>query len=390
MSEAMRPRRHRPVREGDRARITAKPGWSGVRELLGEAVTALPPGYFALVMATGIVSISARLHGLVAVAGALFWINLAAYGTLVLFTAARLNCCLPRVARELTRHVSGPGFFTTVAGTAILGSQLVTLRGAMTAACGFWLVGLLLWLFLTYTFFCAVMVREPKPTLEEGLHGGWLVTVVSTQSIAVLGVLLAPSRSTGSAPWLFFAATMWLAGCALYLWIISLIFYRLLFFTLTPREFTPPYWVNTGAMAITTLAGALLILAAPRWQFLQEVLPFLKGFTLLFWATSTWWIPLLALLEIWRHVDRRYPIRYTPDYWDIVFPLGMYSTCTYQLAKALALPFLLSISRPFLYLALLLWIIVSVGLIRHLWRALTARLAQPEGDRPLPEASLDP
>src|SRR5205085_2942234 len=30
-----------------------------------------------------------------------------------------------------------------------------------------------------------------------------------------------------------------------------------------------PYWINMGALAISTLAGARLILAAPTWSFLN-------------------------------------------------------------------------------------------------------------------------
>lgn len=74
------------------------------------------------------------------------------------------------------------------------------------------------------------------------------------------------------------------------------IFYRFTFFSLTPQALTPPYWINMGAMAITTLAGSTLILDVPGWAFMQEILPFLKGLTLFFWATATWWIPLLFIL----------------------------------------------------------------------------------------------
>jgi tellurite resistance protein TehA-like permease len=350
-----------------------------LRNAVGRAAKELYPGYFALVMATGIMSIAARLHGLVGVAWALFALNLAAYGVLVLLTTVRVVHYLPRVARELTRHASGPGFFTTVAGTCIVGSQLVILLGAVAAAVAFWLASILLWLLLTYTFFTAVMVHEPKPTLEEGLHGGWLVTVVSTQSISVLGTLLALALARTDGRLLFLTLGFYLLGCALYLLIISLIFYRLLFFTLTPQEFTPPYWINMGAIAITTLAGALLILATPHWRFLGEIVPFLKGFTLFFWAVSTWWIPLLALLEIWRHLYKRYPIRYTPDYWDIVFPLGMYSTGTYELARALGLPFLLPVSRALFYPALLLWCLVSMGLLRRIGKGLSGVVRDGSG-----------
>ena len=41
----------------------------------------------------------------------------------------------------------------------------------------------------------------------------------------------------------------------LYIWLIALIFYRIMFLPLTPADLTPPYWINMGAMAISTLGG---------------------------------------------------------------------------------------------------------------------------------------
>ena len=76
---------------------------------------------------------------------------------------------------------------------------------------------------------------------------------------------------------LFFALCMYLLGAMLYLTIITLIFYRFTFLTLTVDQLTPPYWINMGAVAITTLAGASLLLQADRWPFLVMLRPFLTG-----------------------------------------------------------------------------------------------------------------
>ena len=123
-----------------------------------------------------------------------------------------------------------------------------------------------------------------------------------------------------------------------------------------------------GAVAITTLAGARLIIAAPGWPLLNEVVPFLKGFTLFFWAAATWWIPLLLALGFWRHVYKRFPLKYDPQYWGMVFPFGMYTVCTFQLANAIDFSQLLVIPRYFIYLALAGWTAVSLGLITTLVR----------------------
>jgi tellurite resistance protein TehA-like permease len=107
------------------------------------------------------------------------------------------------------------------------------------------------------------------------------------------------------------------------------------------------------------------------------VLPFLTGFTLFFWATATWWIPLLVILGDWRHVVKRVPLVYHPVYWAIVFPLGMYTAATYQLAHALDLPFLLVIPRWFVYVALAAWLLVCAGMLARLGSVLVAPAKAP-------------
>jgi tellurite resistance protein TehA-like permease len=125
----------------------------------------------------------------------------------------------------------------------------------------------------------------------------------------------------------------------------------------------PPYWINMGAMAISTLAGATLIQSVDLAPFLQEILPFIKGFTLFFWATATWWIPMLLILGFWRHVYKKFALKYDPLYWGAVFPLGMYSVSTQQLFHALHISFLSWLPRVFAYVALGAWIVTFIGFL---------------------------
>ena len=344
---------------------------------IGQAAAHLFPGYFALVMATGIVSVAAHLLGMPVIAWTLLGVNGAAYAVLWLLTLIRLVFYLPQLLADLTSHARGPGFFTPVAGTCVLGSQLIIVAGHYSTAMLLWLLGLLLWLLIMYTFFTAVTVREENPGLESGLNGAWLIAIVATQSVSILGTLLAsqPLFAGRQAMLLFFTLSMYLIGCMLYLLIITLIFYRFTFKVLTSAALTPPYWINMGAVAITTLAGATLMLNASQMAFLTEILPFLKGFTLFFWAAGTWWIPLLFILGAWRHLYKRYPFTYDPQYWGMIFPLGMYTTCTFQLAKAIDLPFLLIIPRYFIYIALIAWVVTFVGMLFSLGRSLICTLA---------------
>lgn len=329
-------------------------------------VATMHPAYFALVMATGIVSIACHLLGFAFLARALFWANILFFVVLWALTAVRMLKFRDRVVADVLHHGRAVGFFTTVAATCVLGSQCLLIGGARQAAMAFWIAGVVLWAVVTYTVFTALTVTAEKPQLAEGINGGWLVAVVAAQSVCVLGSQLAIGMEANAEPVLFFCLSMWLGGGMLYVWIISLIFYRYTFFVMPPSDLAPPYWINMGSVAISTLAGTALIAAAPKSPAIQELLPFVKGATVLFWATATWWIPMLVILGVWRHVYRRFPLRYDPLYWGAVFPLGMYTVCTFRLAEVIPAPFLSAIPGAFIYVALGAWSLTMGGLLRQL------------------------
>jgi tellurite resistance protein TehA-like permease len=340
----------------------------------------LPPVYFALVMATGIVSIAAHTLGHAAVAWLLLGINVVAYLVLWILTLGRLIRFFPRVMADLADHNRGPGFFTLVAGTSVLGRQLNLVTGALALPIGLWFLAVLLWIVLCYAFLASVTVRAAKPLLATGLNGGWLIIIVATQSISITGILVAREFGGWTEVVLFFSLATFLLGLALYGVIISLIFYRFTFIPMQANALTPPYWINMGALAITTLAGATLIMSAPEWSLLQELLPFLKGATLLAWTVGTWWIPLLLVLGGWRHLLKHVRLVYDPQYWGLVFPLGMYTVCTYSLAQAMGLPFLLPVPRYFVYVAYVAWAAAFLGLLHHLIGGLRGGVARARGN----------
>ena len=334
---------------------------------LRHATASLSPGYFSMVMATGILSLAAHLIGIPVLPKALLalnWLLFLAIGALAL---AHLAWHPRRVRDDLFNHLNAPGFFTFVAACSVLGSQSLLIGGSLPVAAALGAVGLLAWILLTYTIFTVLTVKQDKPSLDRGINGGWLLAVVATQSMSVLAALLSnelpqPVRMELN----FFALSMWLWGGMLYIWMMSLIFYRYTFFRFSPADLSPPYWINMGAMAISTLAGSQLILNAPHAPFLESLLPFIKGFTVFYWATGSWWIPMLIVLAAWRHGVMRFPLRYDPLYWGAVFPIGMYSACTLRLHEAMALPFLDRIPPVFLVIALCAWALAFTGLVLDL------------------------
>jgi tellurite resistance protein TehA-like permease len=349
-----------------------------VLERVDRAAATLSPSYFALVMATGIVSVGAHLLDVEAVAVALYAFNIAAYVVLWALTIVRIVRHRAALVGDLTDHRVAFGFFTIVAGTCVLGTETILIADHFTIATVLLAIAAVLWVVLTYTVFTAITIKPGKPSLPEGINGGWLLSVVATQAIAVLTALLAahwgqPLRMHAN----FAALSMWLWGGMLYIWIVTLIFYRYAFFRFSPTDLAPPYWINMGAMAISTLAGALLITNAPDAPFLESLRPFLEGFTVLYWATGTWWIPMIAILAVWRYGFRRLPLTYDPLYWGGVFPLGMYAVGTLEMDDAMDLGFLDPIPQVFFAVALLAWLLTATGLARSLRRRPGAAASRP-------------
>ena len=340
----------------------------------GEALASLTPASFGIVMATGIVSLASARLGLTGAGRSLFVLNVGLYLLVWSLVLLRFLRHRPRLLADLADHARGPGFFTAVAGTGVLGIQFIELAGRNDLGWALWWFALALWLALTYGIFAALTVKADKPPLDRGINGVWLLAVVATQAIAVLGTLLAGSAPP---PWRsalgFFCLSMWLWGGMLYIWLMSLIFYRCLFLRLAPADLAPPYWINMGAMAISTLAGARLVLVAQDMPFLAQLLPFLKGFAVFYWAAGTWWIPLLLVLGVWRHLLRRFPLRYDPGYWGAVFPLGMYAAATHELSQALGLAFLDWVPPLFVAAALAAWSLALLGLLVTLAKILGPR-----------------
>jgi tellurite resistance protein TehA-like permease len=337
------------------------------------ALAGLHPGYFALVMATGILSIAAFLLGLPGVPQALLYANICFFVILCGLTLARLFFFLPLARADLADPARGPGFFTTVAATAVLGSQLAIVAKAPGPATALLIVGLLLWGFLVYAFFLALMIRPEKPAVETGLHGGWFVLAVATQSISVLASILAPSRGTGAGGLLFLALAFFLLGGFFYLALAVLVLRRLVFLPLAAPALGPAYWVSMGAAAISTLAGARLLLDEALFPLLGELDGFLKAATLFFWVLATWWLPLLLALGFWRHLVQYVPLRYESGYWSLVFPLGMYATCSLMLARATGLVFLLAIPRVGIWIGLGAWLLSFAAMVRDLAARLRRR-----------------
>jgi tellurite resistance protein TehA-like permease len=324
----------------------------------------LPGGSFALVMATGIVAIAAVSQGLHPIGAALFLISLVAFAVLSLLMLFRLIGDRAGLISELSHHRTAAGFLTIVAAAAVLGDEFSVQADELPIGVGLWLAAGVLWTGLVYAFFCALATRPQKPPLVDGLDGTWLLLAVATEALAVLGTHVAGGFARPEIV-VYLSLCWFLLGGFFYLITIALIVLCWLFEPLPPERLTPPYWINMGAMAIATLAGARLESISGTDPLLARLLPGVALATVLCWAVASWWLPLLLLLMIWRHAMRGVPLSYRLEHWSMVFPLGMYTAATSAFLRVNSLDFLSWIPGVFIWIALGAWVATFAGMVRR-------------------------
>ena len=341
-----------------------------------DAIRDLNPGYFAFVMATGIVSTGAFLLGPSWLSRVLLVVASAGLVVLSVALVIRLIRFRPNVVADINAPERVFGFFTITAGLDVLGVRL-SYAGHPLATAILAGVAAVVWLVLTYGVPASLLLTRAHDSVLGGVNGTWLLWVVGTQSLAIAAMALVrvwPSQSGLLAP---SATALWSIGLVLYLLLVSLILLRWLSVPMTPQTLGPPYWILMGATAITVLAGARILGLPGTLPAVRAMTGFVEGFSYVLWAFGTWWIPLLIVLGFWRHVRHHWPLTYDPALWSVVFPLGMYSVATRSFGQAARLAFMEPLSRFMLWVAVSAWVLVAaaflVRLIRRRGQAVSGR-----------------
>ena len=276
------------------------------------ALRGVDAGSFTVVMATGILGVGARLEHLAPLADELLAV-----------------ACLAWLVLAATLRLGATRSFAVVAGTAVVGADFL-LAGQDELALGVWSLAVALWLA------AALTIRSAA--------AGSLLTIVATESLAVLGAALDRQHE---APLRWPALCLWALGLTLYPPIAGAIVRR----SLRERRFEPTLWIVMGALAITTLAAAELFL--DRRALGVDV-------ALATWAAASAAVPLLAVAELrvrrWHHGAAR---------WSFVFPLGMYGVATHVLGAADRLDALVRLGTVFFGIGLAAWVVTAVGLARR-------------------------
>jgi tellurite resistance protein TehA-like permease len=335
----------------------------------------LTPGYFALVMATGILSVGMQLEGFDGLSVVLLGVCGVAFVSLLTLNGWRLVSYGDAVVEDFTDPRRGFGFFTFVAGTNVLGVRL-GLSGFDHATAVLLAVAGLAWLGLGYVVpWTAVLGRQERPVLATA-NGTWFIWAVASQSVAVAAATIEPVFVPARQELAVLAILSWSVGVFLYGATGVLVSLRLMLYEFGPEELTPPYWVSMGGLAITVLAGARIVEMADA-PMVAATRGLIAGLAVVFWAFATWLFPVLVAAGWWRHVRRHVALRYEATLWSIIFPLGMYAVAGIYLGRADDLPVVESVGRLELWVAFVACVLVFLAMLVHVTRTVVAPATQP-------------
>lgn len=323
-----------------------------------DVVAGIGPVAGATVMGTGIVSTALYSTGHERLSTATLVVACVLWAGLALVVAARLAADAAAVARGART----PEALTAVAATCVLGTRFA-LGGHAGLATALFAVGAVLWF---------VLVGPALRHLPARAHGGtWLVTV-GTEAVAVLAAALAASRS---APWLLYPAlALAVLGLALYVDVLR---------RFDPRELLRghgDHWVAGGALAIAALAFANVQKGATALGALDGLHDTLRIASIALTVAAALWLPALLAAEV-----ARPRLHYDARRWSTVFPVGMYAAAAAVVGKAEDSALLRDAASVWVWVALTVWLVVLIGLLRAGVRALRApcdRATAPAGATP--------
>jgi len=358
---------------------------AGFRDRVAQSIETLHPAYFALVMSTGIVSIAFAWLGHDLIANFLFILNVVFFVVLSTVFLTRLVRYFDTFRDDFQHSRRCWGFLTVVVGINTLGSQFFVLVGEVEVAQGLWVLGLATWVVFLYGIYFYLITHHDGP-VESIVTGATLLTIVATQSVAVLGSQIAGAFGEFSNFIYLLTLTHFAAGWILYLIFVTLVTYRLIFRELEPADWEGPYWICMGAAAITTLAGSNVLLHLDVGELYEATLVI----TYLAWAIGAWWIPIQLYLDVWKFrrfeldgdrpwwitvfpwarlgFGRRRAHVFDPPAWGRVFPMGMFTACTIALTEVSGFDVLFLIPLGWGWFALLVWVLTALGNARAVYR----------------------
>ena len=248
----------------------------------------LYPGYFALTMSTGMIAIALDMHERPTLSEVFYVATLISWCTLTGLYAWRLMRFPKIVWADLMNPKTTFFFFSFVAATDISG-MLFHLHGLHNLALLCWICAFLAWMSLLHCSFSVLTLSHAKRNVNV-INGGWLMCIVGTHSLVLLGVDVIHVLGSYAAYMMVWIYMLWGIGLILYGIFVTLFCYRIFFLEMNEDDYSPLMWIIMGAAAIGANASSALALSDPIVPVLVAFHPIVDMVALASWAWATWWL----------------------------------------------------------------------------------------------------
>ncbi|MHB1633137.1 MAG: TDT family transporter [Acidithiobacillus sp.] len=348
-----------------------------------EILRHFTPNWFAATMGTGVLALMLGDFpyghpALTVVAQALWCVNVLFFTLFSLMFLSRA-VFFPESFRRLFHHPVQPLFIGCIPmGFATIVNGMITLW-PISAASMVW-TNAMWWIDVALSVISVLVVPFYMFTAQEHrmerMTAAWLLPIVPPEVAAASGGLvaqhLAPILGTSV---IFVSYVLWAISVPLSMGILTILFLRLTLHKLPHVDMAVSAWLplgplGTGAMAMITLGAAsrhifsLTDLApmALLWQDAGVMV------ALVLWGFGLWWM-IMAIVFTLRYLREGLP--FNMGWWGFTFPLGVFDSATYLLAKETQFSPFLYLGTAFTVLLAVFWVIVTKRSLSGMW---TARL----------------
>lgn len=348
-----------------------------------EILRHFTPNWFAATMGTGVLALMLGDFpyghpALTVVAQALWCVNVLFFALFSFMFLSRA-VFFPESFRRLFHHPVQPLFIGCIPmGFATIVNGMITLW-PISAASMVW-TNAMWWIDVALSVISVLVVPFYMFTAQEHrmerMTAAWLLPIVPPEVAAASGGLvaqhLAPILGTSV---IFVSYVLWAISVPLSMGILTILFLRLTLHKLPHVDMAVSAWLplgplGTGAMAMITLGAAsrhifsLTDLApmALLWQDAGVMV------ALVLWGFGLWWM-IMAIVFTLRYLREGLP--FNMGWWGFTFPLGVFDSATYLLAKETQFSPFLYLGTAFTVLLAVFWVIVTKRSLSGMW---TARL----------------
>ncbi|MBK8523814.1 MAG: C4-dicarboxylate ABC transporter [Betaproteobacteria bacterium] len=327
-----------------------------------EISRSFAPGWFAAVMGTGVLaltahSLSGRWPFLTPLVQGLHWFNVLLFCVLSVPWLTRW-LRFHEAAMMTLRHPVQASFYPTFAiAMLVLAAQWLAIAGMPVAALAFWWGGTA----LVFVFSFAVlfqMFRGEHVDLEH-VTPAKFIPAVGLVVIPVAGGPLLELQSGAMRELALLVNILGLgAGTMMYLGLLGLTLQRKLLAKPAVGILTPTAWIHLAPLGVIPVS---LLNVLDQLPFAVAHEPFLF-ISLLLWGFGVWWLVMASLLT-WA-ARRAGQMPFALSWWGFTFPLGVFVAASLRLSPLTGIGSVDTIGVACWFLLLLVWGVTLVNTVR--------------------------